>query len=102
MSSENIPQEYFNCFNFNSELPPADPTEVEELQQDLYETAAMEWHHWQPGRDFEPKSKKAEAEPNLKRLMNFYGFLQTQHEAHKPEKHEKFVESVNKKISWGS
>ncbi|OBZ80913.1 hypothetical protein A0J61_11038 [Choanephora cucurbitarum] len=35
MSSENIPQEYFNCFNLNDELPPADPMEVEELQQDF-------------------------------------------------------------------
>ena len=42
MSSENIPQEYFNCFNLNDELPPADPMEVEELQQDLYDTVAME------------------------------------------------------------
>lgn len=66
ISSENHPQEYLNCFNLNEELRKSDPMEVEEFQQDLYSTAALEWHYWQPGYDLEPHSKKAEDQAVLK------------------------------------
>ncbi|KAG1144461.1 hypothetical protein G6F37_006281 [Rhizopus arrhizus] len=74
ISSENHPQEYLNCFNLNEELRKSDPMEVEEFQQDLYSTAALEWHYWQPGYDLEPHSKKAEDQSVLKgidRLVQF-------------------------------
>ncbi|OBZ84401.1 hypothetical protein A0J61_07555, partial [Choanephora cucurbitarum] len=66
--------------------------EVEELQQDLYSTFAMEWHHWQPEHDLEPKLMKAKAELNLKRLRDLDGFFQTRHEVENSVKHEKVVE----------
>ncbi|KAI8350885.1 hypothetical protein EDC96DRAFT_519013 [Choanephora cucurbitarum] len=65
-------------------------------EQYLCSTVAMEWHHWQPEHDLEPKLKKSEAEPNLKRLMDLDGFFQTRHEIDESVKHEKVVESVSK------
>ncbi|KAI8378880.1 hypothetical protein EDC96DRAFT_592445, partial [Choanephora cucurbitarum] len=54
----------------------------------------MEWHHWQPERDLEPKSKKVETEPSLKRLMDLDAFFQAQHDVDKSTKNEKTVEFV--------
>ncbi|OBZ84621.1 hypothetical protein A0J61_07328, partial [Choanephora cucurbitarum] len=68
--------------------------EVEELQQDLYSTFAMEWHHWQPEHDLEPKLMKAKAELNLKRLRDLDGFFQTRHEVENSVKHEKLLDLV--------
>ncbi|KAF7731410.1 hypothetical protein EC973_000218 [Apophysomyces ossiformis] len=70
MSYNDIPHEFMHCFNLADEIPTVDPMEVEEQQQlDLYQTAALEWHHWQPGTSHEPPKKNKE-EPELKRLMD--------------------------------
>jgi hypothetical protein len=39
-----IPEEYLTYFNVTDEIVRSDPMEVEEAQQNLYITAALEWH----------------------------------------------------------
>ncbi|OBZ85969.1 hypothetical protein A0J61_05982 [Choanephora cucurbitarum] len=58
-------------------------------------TVAIEWHHWQPKYDLEPKLRKAKVEPNLKCLMGLDGFFQAQCKADKSATHERVAEFVN-------
>jgi hypothetical protein len=69
----NVPHEYMHCFNIIDEIPEVTAMEVEEeVQMDLYETTALEWHEWQPGVD--EKKPVKEAEPDIKRIMDFGSF----------------------------
>jgi transposase len=69
----NVPHEYMHCFNIIDEIPEVTAMEVEEeVQMDLYETTALEWHEWQLGVD--EKKPVKEAEPDIKRIMDFGSF----------------------------
>ncbi|KAI9326006.1 hypothetical protein BD770DRAFT_302678, partial [Pilaira anomala] len=69
ISVMDIPSEFMHCFNVNDEISAPNHMDVEESTQlDLYETASLEWHSWQPGVD--DQIQKKNDEPEIKRLMD--------------------------------
>lgn len=66
--------EYMHCFNVMDEIPESEPTEIETVQDDLYDTVNLEWHYWG-----QPEVKKKVTESDVKKpvdLSSYGGFRQ--------------------------
>jgi hypothetical protein len=46
MCTYDVSNQYMHCFNVLDEIPKYDPMEIENING-LYQTAELEWHHWE-------------------------------------------------------